>query len=145
MSRAAKPMYTMAALLLAGSAVAWAQQAPVPPPPGIDDPGVQPAVSVPANTPVHVVPAPASTVLPPDATPDVNIRHEGDDTVEEYRRNGQLYMIRVVPKSGVPQVYMDTDGDGRLERGPESGPVAPVYYKIYEWGKPPKPVGDEEP
>lgn len=147
-------------LVFAASGFAAAQTAPVPPPPDIHDPGVGPAravtvpapaaipaparaasVRVPPGTPVHEVPAGASTALPPEATPDVTIRQEGDDTVQEYRHNGQLYMIRVIPKHGIPQTYMDTDGDGRLERPPGTRRgVAPVYYTIYQWDKPPKPA-----
>lgn len=142
--------------LLAG--VALAQTAPVPPPPDIDDPGVAPAASalaptlpvplrdvkaprVPADAPVHVVPAPASTALPPEATPDVEVHNRNGDRVEEYRRNGKLYMVRVIPKHGVPQTYLDNDGDGRLDRDSKSGAaVAPVNYTLYQWGKAPKPA-----
>jgi hypothetical protein len=135
---------SLVVLSLGVAALAMAQTTPVPPPPDIDDLGVAPAASAPpappADAPVHVMPAPASTALPPEATPDVDIRHEGDDTIEEYRRNGQLYMVRIVPKHGVPQTFIDADGDGRLDRNTREGPVAPVYYTIYQWGKPPKPA-----
>ncbi len=47
--------------------------------------------------------------------PDVNIIQKEDRTVEEYRLNGQLYMIKVTPKVGRPYYFMDTDGDGSLE------------------------------
>ena len=28
---------------------------------------------------------------------------------------------------------MDSDGSGRLTRDPQEGPVAPVYFSLYEW------------
>ena len=47
--------------------------------------------------------------------PDINIIQKEDRTIEEYRINGQLYMIKVTPKIGHPYYFMDTDGDGSLE------------------------------
>ena len=67
------------------------------------------------------------------ATSSVTRRQEGSDTVEESREKGRLRMIRVLPQTGPEQIYMDTNGDGRLERDPRDGPVSPVYFKIYEW------------
>jgi len=47
--------------------------------------------------------------------PEINIIQKDDRTIEEYRVNGQLYMIKVTPNIGVPYYFMDTDGDGSLE------------------------------
>ncbi len=48
--------------------------------------------------------------------PDVTIIETDRETVEEYRVNGQLYMVKVTPKGGFPPYYfVDTDGDGQLE------------------------------
>ena len=44
----------------------------------------------------------------------VIIQHE-DETVEEYRIGGRVYMIKVEPGKGVPYYLVDTDGDGKLE------------------------------
>jgi Protein of unknown function (DUF2782). len=38
----------------------------------------------------------------PTPEPDVTIRQEGDRTVQEYRVNGFLYAIKVIPKHGKP-------------------------------------------
>jgi hypothetical protein len=54
-------------------------------------------------------------------------------TVEEYRRDGRVYMVVFTPTTGLRYTYMDTDGDGRLEGDPRDGTVQPVYYTIYEW------------
>ncbi|MBB3226132.1 hypothetical protein FHW69_000722 [Luteibacter sp. Sphag1AF] len=72
--------------------------------------------------------------------PQVTVRQEGDDRVEEYRSGGKLFMVRVTPKNGVPQTYM-ADSSGKLYHDPKDGPVSPVYYKVYEWGAAPKPAG----
>ncbi len=47
--------------------------------------------------------------------PEVTIIHRGEDLVEEYRINGQLYMIKVIPKKGVPYFLVDSDGDGSFD------------------------------
>lgn len=68
--------------------------------------------------------------------PTVTIRDEEDRRVEEYRFNGQIYMVKITPKGGVPYYYIDTDGDGRLELDMTQqalNPVQPVYWKIKEW------------
>jgi hypothetical protein len=69
--------------------------------------------------------------------PTVTIRDEEDRTVEEYRHNGIVYMVKVTPKKGgVSYYYVDTDGDGTLELDERSralNPVQPVQWKIAEW------------
>jgi hypothetical protein len=68
--------------------------------------------------------------------PTVTIREEEDRTIEEYSYKGQVYMVKITPKGGVPYYYIDTDGDGRLELDMDQqarNPVQPVYWKIKEW------------
>lgn len=70
---------------------------------------------------------------PADA-PVVTIRkHENGDTIEEYRQNGQLTMVKVTPPNGIPYTLLDTNGDGLLDRRDSEGPVGPVYYTLYRW------------
>jgi hypothetical protein len=162
-----------AALLLAGATlpaqaadpVTPAPRVPadVPPPPGIDDPGVNPVTppsSVPgaARTEPVSEPQPAADATAPLPKPDtrlvrdkasrdaaatsnaerisaseVTTRTEGSDTIEEYRQNGRLWMVRIVPANGPVQTFIDRDGRGRLTRDPSQGPISPVYYTLYEW------------
>lgn len=69
--------------------------------------------------------------------PTVTIREEEGQRIEEYRRNGQVYMVRVTPiEGGISYYYIDTDGDGKLELDPDQqamNPVQPVHWKIKEW------------
>ena len=92
--------------------------------------------------PPEIPPIDATTepALPPkvqdeQVEPTVTIREEEERRVEEYSRNGQVYMVKVVPKVGAPYYYIDTDGDGTLETTPSKGmePVRPVYWKVKEW------------
>jgi hypothetical protein len=73
-------------------------------------------------------------VAAPQHAPTVKIRTiENGDTVEEYRINGLLSMVKVHPRGGLPYTLIDTNGDGRLDRKDSEGPVAPVYWTLYEW------------
>ncbi len=68
--------------------------------------------------------------------PTVTIREEEKRLIEEYRMNGQIYMIKITPKGGIPYYYIDTDGDGKLELDMDRqalNPVQPVFWKIKEW------------
>ncbi|HJR11440.1 MAG TPA: DUF2782 domain-containing protein [Rhodanobacteraceae bacterium] len=142
-----------ASALLLGAPNAQAQQvlahassAPPPPgsalpPPDINDPGAKP----------QAVPLP-STGIPPSVAPagrdggrdstNVTTRTDANgDTIEEYRRGGQVIMVRVTPRHGVTQTYKVDNSNGSLVHDPSQGPVSPVYYDIYKWGGPKKPAG----
>jgi Protein of unknown function (DUF2782) len=47
--------------------------------------------------------------------PEVTITKRDDAVVHEYRINGQLYMVKIIPSRGYPYYLMDADGDGLLE------------------------------
>ncbi|MEO7067234.1 MAG: DUF2782 domain-containing protein [Rhodanobacter sp.] len=120
----------------------------VPPPPGINDPGVQavtPAAKpAPAsssnqlNLKPQKMPSPPRDAAASDAknafAPDVSVRTEGENTIQEYRRSGRIYMVVVTPKHGIPHTYV-TDPQGRLVDEHGQKPIRPVMYKILEWGK----------
>jgi len=82
-----------AALLLAGPVFA-ADEPPVP------------------NT---APPPPPSASDQEQIEPEVNIIQRDGKTIEEYRVNGKLYMIKVTPKGAPPYYLVDTDGDGSLD------------------------------
>lgn len=132
--------------------------APVPPPPGMHDPGVQ-AVAAPAkpaaasssgSTPATVsatplpgkpIPLPATPGdkgKPEDAKgeppPEVVVHTEGDAVYQEYRRGGRVYMVVVTQKNGLSYTYM-VGNDGTMRATNGAPPVRPVMYKILEWGK----------
>ncbi len=45
----------------------------------------------------------------------VKIQGFDDQLINEFRINGQLYMIRITPKKGAAYYLVDSDGDGDLE------------------------------
>ena len=47
--------------------------------------------------------------------PEITIIQMEEQTLEEYRINGQLYMIKVTPSKGPPYFIVDSDGDGVLD------------------------------
>ncbi len=73
--------------------------------------------------------------------PEIKVRQEGDNSIQEYSRNGRVYMVVVTPKSGIEQTYM-VDPQGRLVDEHGQKPVGPVMYKVLEWGKAKPPAGD---
>jgi len=92
--------------------------------------------------PPPIPPAEAGDVpIPPkiqdeQVEPTVTIREEEERTIEEYSFKGQVYMVKITPKGGVPYYYIDTDGDGKLELDMDKqalNPVQPVYWKVKEW------------
>ena len=160
MTRAALSTSLLAACFACATAFAAPpQQVEAPPPPGIDDPGVEAdaaataAAQDPASAPTETVNEDPLAPLPkPDArlvrdkasresaatreriaASDVTRRQQGNDTVEEYRQNGRVWMIRIVRPTGPTQTFFANDGSGRLVRDPDEGPVSPVYFTLYEW------------
>jgi hypothetical protein len=78
---------------------------PAPPPPGLSDEEV--------------------------GEPEVTIQQRGEDTYEEYRLNGQLYMIRVTPRTGIPYYLVDPTGTGNFSRQDGlGGNVSPPMWVI---------------
>jgi Protein of unknown function (DUF2782) len=86
-------------LLLISSSTAWATEPPklepLPPPPVFDA---------------------GPDTGNPDDEPFVTITKEAGQTVEEYRANGKVYMIKITPKHGPPYYLVDERGDGKFTR-----------------------------
>lgn len=88
----------------------------------------------PLPPPVEPLPEKIELPPPPESAPTVTIRRvDNGDVVEEYRQDGRLTMIRVRPLRGPSYIVHDANGDGRLDRKDVEGPVAPVYWTLYEW------------
>jgi hypothetical protein len=73
----------------------------------------RPQGTVPLN---DVPPPPAMVETDPSLEPQATTRMEGDNSVQEYRLHGRVYMQRVTPKHGRPYVLVDQKGDGTFTR-----------------------------
>jgi len=51
-----------------------------------------------------------------DDEPEVTILKKTEQTIEEYRMGGRLYMIKVTPTIGAPYYLVDDQGDGKFSR-----------------------------
>lgn len=104
--------------LAAASLALAAEFAPAPPPPAL------PAA------------ADGDTTASPDEElqPEVTIIKRQAETIEEYRVNGQLYMVKITPSKGYPYYLIDADGDGSLETRRNELDNPPVtQWKLLRW------------
>lgn len=84
--------FLLSALLLSGLAVAAA----------------------PSDRPPELAPVPEGSA--PDDAPAITIRPSSEGRVVEYRANGKLYMLKIIPKVGKPYYLIDQKGDGQFAR-----------------------------
>ncbi|MDD4964221.1 MAG: DUF2782 domain-containing protein [Gallionella sp.] len=92
---------------------------PLPPPPDMTAVSAPVAASaIPTTTSaVSAIPRTVNTDDAPVVENDgVTITKQSEQTVEEYRMGGRLYMIKVTPKGGVPYYLVDDRGDGKFAR-----------------------------
>lgn len=86
------------------------------------------------QTPPPPLPEAEYTAADDALQPEVSITRQGKQVVKEYRRNGQLYMIKVIPSKGKPYYLIDSDGDGSLESRRDSLDDPEVaQWRIFEW------------
>jgi len=81
-------------------------------------------------------PAPPPPQVKDDPTLEAKVTtvKKGTDTVEEYRINGKLYKMRVVPATGPAYILVDAKGDGSFARvdGPDLKMAVPTWV-LFEW------------
>jgi hypothetical protein len=71
--------------------------------------------------PLPEIPPPPGMV-DPDLEPQVTIKKQGGDRIQEYRIKGRLYMIKVTPPHGRPYYLIDARGDGQMRRYDDLSP-----------------------
>ncbi len=95
-----------------------------------------------AETPVDTtqapeVPEPPLPVQSGEALePDITIIRRGKKTIHEYRLNGKLVKVKVIPDIGPPYYMVDVDGDGTLEEVRNSDLEKGIHvqqWEIYSW------------
>lgn len=79
-------------------------------------------------------PPPPGMEPDPALEPQVTIQRRGNETVEEFRLNGRLYMIRVTPANGRPYYLIDNVGRGDFSRfdSYDTGTRPPMWV-IHQW------------
>ncbi|MGB1799238.1 MAG: DUF2782 domain-containing protein [Gammaproteobacteria bacterium] len=66
--------------------------------------------------------------------PVVTIIKKDDATIEEYRVNGNLYMVKVTPAVGPSYYLVDNNGDGQLNsRRHELDNVVVPTWVLFRW------------
>ena len=72
--------------------------------------------------------------LDPALEPQVTILKRGEESVEEYRISGKLYMVKVTPPGGRPYYLIDERGDGKFSRqeSHDTG-LRPPMWVIHSW------------
>lgn len=91
--------------------------------------------ATPTDNTVDTPPPPMPADEREEIEPQVTIIRQEDRTIEEYRINGQLYMVKVTPSKGYPYYLVDADGDGQLEtRRNELDPrILVPSWVIFRW------------
>ncbi len=91
-----------------------------------------------SKTPLQPIPEPPPPPpgMEPDASlePQVTIQRRGTDTVEEFRLNGRLYMVKITPTHGKPYYLIDNVGRGEFTRldSYDTGTRPPMWV-IHSW------------
>ena len=101
----------LAVIITTFAATAMAQSTPRPRPPGtnpLEEPPPMAAPSSPTAMP--------ETIAEIESRSQVSTRTEGDNTIQEYRVNGKVFMTRVTPRHGRGYVMLDQRGDGTFTR-----------------------------
>lgn len=78
-------------------------------------------------------PPPRLATDPDNIEPQVTIRSEGNNKIEEFRFNGRLYAIRVTPRNGKPYLMVDKDGKGLAPIDNNPGLVRPPQWTVFEF------------
>ena len=95
-----------------------------------------PVFAVDERPPLPEVPEPPLPVQSgEDMEPDITIIRKGEKTIQEYRRGGRLYMVKVIPDIGPPYYFIDSNGDGKMEiqRNDLDKGAQVNMWKIIEW------------
>lgn len=72
--------------------------------------------------------------LDPSLEPEITIHEGKDKMIEEYRVNGELYMIKITPRIGKPYYLLNRrSAAGMLHRGDMESGVSVPMWQIYRF------------
>lgn len=84
--------------------------------------------------PLPEIPPPPAVTNGEAIKPEVTVKTDGDNKVEEYRVNGQLYMIKVTPPTGVAYYMVDAKGTGEFSRyDPGDRTISVPQWVLFTW------------
>lgn len=94
-----------------------------------------------AEKPQELSPVPEPPELPMPVKsgetlePDITIIRKGKKTIQEFRKNGVLYMVKIIPAVGPAYYLIDTDGDGNMDvRGSDLDEGTNInQWKLFQW------------
>jgi Protein of unknown function (DUF2782) len=78
-------------------------------------------------------PPPAGVDLEGADEPQITIVKKGEDTVEEYRINNELYMMKITPAHGVPYYMWKEDQNGGWSRSEASPPISIPKWVLFRF------------
>ncbi|WP_090630284.1 DUF2782 domain-containing protein [Nitrosomonas marina] len=78
-------------------------------------------------------PLPPDMEIDPDLEPQITIIRRGEDTIEEYRINGELHMIKVIPRVGFPYYLVRNRGRLNSHTGEPGSNVSVPMWRILEF------------
>jgi hypothetical protein len=92
-----------------------------------------------ASTPPNATPEPPD--LPPpvhsgeNLEPDITIIRRAQETIQEFRSNGVLYLVKIIPDIGPPYYLVDINGDGTLDvqKNDVDRGLKVNMWKLFEW------------
>ncbi|MCX7088299.1 MAG: DUF2782 domain-containing protein [Methylococcales bacterium] len=123
--------------------------APIPAPPDVRAEGK--ITATPNNTAITDAAAdntssePSATPEPPELPmpvhsgehlePDITITRRGNEMIQEFRENGVIYMVKIIPDKGPAYYLIDTNGDGTLDakRSDIDRGINVNMWKVFEW------------
>jgi hypothetical protein len=67
--------------------------------------------------------------------PDITIIRKEKKTIQEFRKGGKLYMVKVIPDVGPAYYFIDTNGDGKpdVRRNDLERDLNINQWQIMEW------------
>lgn len=72
--------------------------------------------------------------LDPELEPQITIIKRGDDTIEEHRINGELHMIKVIPRIGLPYYLVKNRGRGlHTHPGEPGNNISAPMWRLLEF------------
>lgn len=93
------------------------------------------------SPPADLAPVPEPPQMPKQVQddepmePDITIIRKEKKTIQEFRKNGKLYMVKVIPDVGPAYYFIDTNGDGKMDvrRNDMDKGQDINQWKILEW------------